>query len=321
MPTHRRIVVFLLAVLGMGWLQTGAGLEAPADPEHPTLAQVLAESTPTDWRQPDPEDVLYLDLPAGRVVIELAAGFAPAHVANIRTLARAGYWDGLAILRVQDNYVVQWGDPRGEDAEKRKPLGKAASRLPAEFERRAEGVAFAQVDSRDAYAPEVGFVDGFPTARDPVRGTLWLAHCYGLVGAGRDNAADSSNGAELYVVIGHAPRHLDRNITSVGRVLKGMELLSALPRGPEPMGFHASPAQYIPISALRLASELPESERVPLEVLRTDTPTFQRLVQARRERHEEWFVEPVGRIELCNIPIPVRAASSRLPVPQSRERR
>ncbi len=271
-----------------------------------TTADVLAASQAADWRAPDPENTLYLDLAAGRVVIELAPQFSPEHVANIRTLARAGYWDGLAILRTQDNYVVQWGDPNADDAAKRKSLGEAKTKLPAEFERLAKGLDFKPIDSRDAYAPEVGFVDGFAAARDPASGKAWMAHCYGLVGAGRDNAADSSNGAELYVVIGHAPRHLDRNITSVGRVLQGMELLSSLPRGPAPMGFYTDPKQRSPIKSIRLAATLQAAERVPIEVLRTDTKTFPDLVQARRERHEEWFVDPVGKIGLCNVPIPVR---------------
>ncbi len=288
-------------------LLAGAAM-AGTTPTPPTLASVLEATTASDWRRPDPENTLYLDLPAGRVVIELAPGFAPAHVANIRTLAREHYWDGLAVLRVQDNYVAQWGDPAAEDAERRKSLGTAQTRLPAEFERDATGLAFSRIEGRDAYAPEVGFVDGFAAARDPARGKAWMAHCYGLVGAGRDDAADSSNGAELYAVIGHAPRHLDRNITPVGRVLMGIELLSSLPRGSGPMGFHADPTRHVPIRSLRLASEIPESERMPIEVLRTDTTSFQRLVQARRERHEPWFVEPVGRIELCNVPVPVRLA-------------
>lgn len=281
---------------------------AAAEPGPPTLADVLAASTAADWRRPDPENTLYMRIPGGTVVIELAPRFSPAHVANIRALARAHYWDGLAILRVQDNYVAQWGDPDAEKPARRRSLGQAKAKLPAEFEREAAGSGFHAIDSRDAYAPQVGFVDGFPAASDPARGKVWMAHCYGLVGAGRDNAADSSNGAELYAVIGHAPRHLDRNITPVGRVLLGMELLSSLPRGPAPMGFYTDPAQRTPIATLRLASDVPESERLPVEVLRTGTPTFERLVQARRERHEEWFVDPVGRIELCNVPVPVRLA-------------
>ncbi|HRO86990.1 MAG TPA: peptidylprolyl isomerase [Chiayiivirga sp.] len=282
-------------------------IAAPSAPA-PTLAEVLAASSAADWRRPDPENTLYMDLPGGRVVIELAPQFAPEHVANIRTLAHARYWDGLAIVRVQDNYVAQWGDPEAGNPEHRRAPGEARARLPAEFERDVADSGFRRIDSRDAYAPQVGFVDGFAAARDPARGKVWMAHCYGLVGAGRDNPADSSNGAELYAVIGHAPRHLDRNITPVGRVLSGIEHLSSLPRGPAPMGFYTDPAQRTPIRSLRLASDLPESERLPIEVFRTDTPAFERLVQARRVRHEEWFIDPVGRIELCNVPVPIRLA-------------
>lgn len=282
-------------------------IAAPSAPAA-TLAEVLAASSAADWRRPDPENTLYMDLPGGRVVIELAPQFAPEHVANIRTLAHARYWDGLAVVRVQDNYVAQWGDPEAGNPEHRRAPGEARARLPAEFERDAADSGFRRIDSRDAYAPQVGFVDGFAAARDPARGKVWMAHCYGLVGAGRDNPADSSNGAELYAVIGHAPRHLDRNITPVGRVLSGIEHLSSLPRGPAPMGFYTDPAQRTPIRSLRLASDLPESERLSIEVFRTDTPAFERLVQARRVRHEEWFIDPVGRIELCNVPVPIRLA-------------
>lgn len=282
-------------------------IAAPSAPAA-TLAEVLAASSAADWRRPDPENTLYMDLPGGRVVIELAPQFAPEHVANIRTLAHARYWDGLAIVRVQDNYVAQWGDPEAGNPEHRRAPGEARARLPAEFERDAADSGFRRIDSRDAYAPQVGFVDGFAAARDPARGKVWMAHCYGLVGAGRDNPADSSNGAELYAVIGHAPRHLDRNITPVGRVLSGIEHLSSLPRGPAPMGFYTDPAQRTPIRSLRLASDLPESERLSIEVFRTDTPAFERLVQARRVRHEERFIDPVGRIELCNVPVPIRLA-------------
>ncbi|MGE4358500.1 MAG: peptidylprolyl isomerase [Lysobacteraceae bacterium] len=282
-------------------------IAAPSAPAA-TLAEVLAASSAADWRRPDPENTLYMDLPGGRVVIELAPQFAPEHVANIRTLAHARYWDGLAIVRVQDNYVAQWGDPEAGNPEHRRAPGEARARLPAEFERDAADSGFRRIDSRDAYAPQVGFVDGFAAARDPARGKVWMAHCYGLVGAGRDNPADSSNGAELYAVIGLAPRHLDRNLTPVGRVLSGIEHLSSLPRGPAPMGFYTDPAQRTPIRSLRLASDLPESERLSIEVFRTDTPAFERLVQARRVRHEEWFIDPVGRIELCNVPVPIRLA-------------
>jgi hypothetical protein len=76
-----------------------------------TLSDLLAATSATDWRRPDPDNTLYLQLSSGRVIIELAPRVAARHVANIKALVRAHFFDGLAILRVQDNYVVQWADP------------------------------------------------------------------------------------------------------------------------------------------------------------------------------------------------------------------
>lgn len=270
------------------------------------MQQVLDASKPTDWRALDTENTLYLDLPAGRVVIELAPAFAPLHADNIRMLVRQKYFDGLAILRVQDNFVTQWGDPHAEDTEKAKPFGKAKRKLAAEFTRAANGLPFTTLPDGDAFAPEVGFSNGFPAARDSKVDQAWLAHCYGMVGAGRDTDPESGSGAELYVVIGHAPRQLDRNIATVGRVVKGMELLSALPRGTGPLGFHEKPDQRTPIRTVRMAADVPASERAPLEVLRTDTDTFTALIESRRNRRDDWYHVPAGRIDLCNVPIPVR---------------
>jgi peptidylprolyl isomerase len=266
-----------------------------------TMDQVLAASKPEDWREPDPENTVYLELPAGVVVLELAPQFAPLHVANIRTLVREHYFDGLPIVRVQDNYVVQWGDTEGK-----KPVGSAAPTLAPEFTRELEGLAFHALSDPDTYAPETGFADGFPAARDRASGKAWPVHCYGMLGAGRDVAADSGGGTELYVVTGHAPRHLDRNVTLVGRVLLGIEFLSALPRGHGAMGFYETPEQQTIITRVRIAADVLEAERVVLRLLRTDTATFDALVEARRNRSDEWFKVPAGRIELCNVPLPVR---------------
>ena len=270
-----------------------------------TAKELLDASSPSDWRTPDPQDILYMQVPAGRVVIELAPRFAPEHVANIRALAHGHYWDGLSIYRSQDNFVVQFGDPE-EDEAKRKPIGDAKAHLPAEFIRAAAGLPFDRLPDSDGWAPEVGFSEGFPAARDPKSGQAWMAHCYGTLGAGRDVAADSSNGTELYVVDGQSPRTLDRNITVVGRVLKGMELLSVIPRGPDPMGFYEKPEERTPILSIALASDVPEAQRTPLQVLRTDTPLFAQLVEMRRNRKDEWYKVPAGHIDLCNVTIPVR---------------
>src|SRR5579864_4621727 len=182
-----------------------------------TMADVLAASKPSDWRALDPQNTLYMELATGRVVIELAPRFAPNHVATIRALAREHYYDGLVIERVQDDYVVQWGDP-----DDRRPTGTVPRSLAAEFSRSSDGLEFVRLPDPDTYAPETGFVDDFPAARDPARHLAWLTHCYAMVGAGRDNDANSGGGRELYAVIGHAPRSLDRNVTLLGRVVQGI---------------------------------------------------------------------------------------------------
>ena len=266
-----------------------------------TVADLLAGSPAADWRVPDPEDTLYMDLARGRVVIELASRVAPQHVANIRALARAHYFDGLAIVRVQDNYVVQWADP---DHHRPVPAGvRAAVELTAAAGAYAR---FEPLPDRDAYAPQVGFLDGFPAARDPRSHTVWLAHCYGMVGAGRDDPPES-DGTELYAVIGHAPRQLDRNVALVGRVLKGVELLSSLPRGSGEMGFYVPSEATAPIRSVRIAADVPKAERTPVEVLRTNSATFRAVVDQRRQRHEPWFKFSPDHIDLCNVPLPVRA--------------
>lgn len=293
-------------VLALALALAAASAAADDRPAGPTTAQVLAESTVADWRIPDPENLLYLEFDSGRVVLELAPQFAPLHAANIRALVREGYFDGLHVIRSQDNYVVQWGDPHADDAAKARPIRTAKASLPAEFSRPAEGLPFTVLADGDVYAPEAGFSGGFHAARDPKSGQAWLAHCYGALGVSRGGTADSGSGAGLYVVIGHAPRHLDRNITLAGRVLKGMELLSALPRGSGPLGFYEDPAQYVAVKAMRVAADVPAAERTPLAVFRTDTAAFARLMEARRHRREEWFLDPVGHVELCNVPIPVR---------------
>ena len=306
MPLHRAPVAALLLTT---LLAACSSAPAPADPPpYRGMQQILDASPASDWRDLDPDNTLYMELDAGRVVIELAPGFAPRHVANIRTLARGGFWDGTSIYRVQDNFVAQFGDAGADDPALARDLGAAERKLPAEFEREAGALAFDVLPDVDGWAPQVGFAEGFAASRDPAAGKAWMAHCYGVVGAGRSLEADSSIGAELYVVIGQSPRQLDRNITQVGRVVQGMELLSALPRGPEPMGMHEDPALRTPIRAIRLASEVPEAGRTRLQLLRTGSATFHELVEARRNRRDDFYKRPAGHIDLCNVPLPVRTA-------------
>jgi peptidylprolyl isomerase len=278
-------------------------LAAQAPKPAPSMADFLAASPAADWAALDPDNTAYFDLPDGRVVMRLAPEFAPAHVANLKALLHAHFFDGLAVVRVQDNYVTQWGD-----AESTHERGAFRKSLPDEYFRGLAGLPFTALPDRDAYAPQTGFTDGFPVARDPAQGRAWLTHCYGMVGVGRDMPPDSGGGEELYTVIGHAPRHLDRNLAVVGRIVQGIELLSALPRGSGPLGFYDKDKgeKPLPITRARLVSDLPADQRLPLEILKTDSPTFRHLIDLRRNRREAFFVEPTGHIDVCNMPLPVR---------------
>jgi peptidylprolyl isomerase len=294
----RNFRFLILSVLAFLW--------HPVLAAKPNAAAVLAASSPTDWRALDPDNTLYVELPAGRVVIELAPAFAPLHVANIKTLARAGYFNGLAVIREQDNYVAQWGDP-----DNRHPLPPGIGKVAPEFDSALPPhLDFTRLPDGDVYAPEVGFSHGFPVARSAALHKVWLAHCYGMVGVGRDLDVESGSGAEMYVVIGHAPRHLDRNVALVGRVVQGVELLSSLPRGSAELGFYTKTEKPLPIKSIRVAADVPVAERSNLEVIRTDTRTFAALIESRRNRPEDFFKVPAGKIDLCNVPIAVREHAS-----------
>lgn len=306
MRRHHLIAVLALASSLLALPTLGAD-QKPT----PTAKELLAKSTPAEWRSPDPQNLLVMQLPAGRVVIELAQDFAPLHAANIRTLVRGHYFDGLAIIRVQDNFVTQWGDPNDDesgDKSKIRSLGKASKTLPPEFTRPIDAkLPWTPLPDGDVYAPEVGFSEGFPVGRDPASGKAWVAHCYGTVGVARDVAPESGSGSSLYAVIGQA-RKLDHNLAVAGRVLEGMPLLSGLPRGPEPMGFYADAARRVSITSVRLAADMPVKQRPSIEVLRTDSATFAALVDASRNGHSAFYPEPVGKVGLCSIHVPVREA-------------
>jgi len=275
-----------------------------------SFSEIVAAAPAQDWRTPLDENIVYLELTGGRVVIELAPQMAPNHVANIRALIREGYFDGLNIVRSQDNYVAQWGEPVDAQAREIKTAQKS---LAAEYTVRNRKLPFDAIQDRDGYAPESGFHSGFPAGRDRASGEAWLTHCYGAVGVGRGNDNHSGSGASLYAVTGHAPRHLDRNITVVGRVLLGMPLLSALPRGTGRLGFYEKASEMMPIRNVKIAADLTATERIDVQVLRSDSQSFARALEALRNRGGEWFKRPAGYLEICNVPVAMRVLPKVLP--------
>ena len=273
----------------------------PPEGNTPSPAEVIAASQPAEWRALDPENTLYMDFPEGRVVIEMAPQFAPNHVANVKALSREGFFANGAVTRVQDNFVTQWA----QAADPARPPKVGVEKLNAEFTLPRVAIAnFDVLPDPDTYADEVGYINGMTAARDAA--SVWLTHCYGMVGVGRENDENSGGGTELYVIIGHSPRNLDRQLTMLGRVVQGMEIMSAFPRGTGDAGFYKTPAEYRRYADIKVAADVPVAQRTNLEVMRTDSASFATLVNSRRWRKDDFYTKPVGRIGLCNITVPVR---------------
>jgi peptidylprolyl isomerase len=277
---------------------------APA-PKLLTPTDVVAQAPASAWKTIAPDDLMVMDLKnGGRIVIQLAPEFAPVHVANVKALARGSYWDGATIYRLQDNYVAQWGL---NESDRPWPAGVAA-KPPAEYVRALTGLSVKPLGSADPYAPAAGFADGWAIAYSPKGNWANLAHCYGSVGVGRDLAPDTGTGGELYAVIGHGPRQLDRNIALVGRVIEGIDKLSSLPRGTGQLGFYENKAQYVPIASIQLASDMPSASRPAYQYLDTDSASFARYLKLRANRLDDFYQVAAGGVDLCNAQVPVRKA-------------
>ncbi|MDR6114683.1 MULTISPECIES: peptidylprolyl isomerase [unclassified Sphingomonas] len=281
-----------------------AALLAQASPSPAPPATQASDPLPGDWIAVPDDELLIFTLSNGRTVtVRLAAGQAPVHVANIRALARAHWWDaGTSVYRVQENYVAQWGD-----ATEKKPLPPGiVANPPAEYVR-AGNSAVARLSRPDPYAAWAGYSrDGWPLAGDAA--SEWIPHCYGMVGVARDLAPSTGTGAELYTIIGHSPRGLDRNIAMAGRVIDGMEALSTLPRGTGDLGFYKDEAQRLPILSARLASELPAAQRPHYQYRETASPRFAAWIKGRENRKNDFFTVPAGGVDICAALPPVRKA-------------
>jgi len=332
--TYHMIHRFLAAAAALAFTVSAIAQETP-----PPLSpgEIAAAAPAKDWLAIPASDLLVMDLApnvAGkprRVVIQLMpAPFSQAWIGNIRKLAAAHWWDGTSVNRVQDNYVVQWGD-----ATEKKPLPTGLVVAPEDdYVVRAEHMLIGtgpvvhtpnidQIGRVDSYAKGTGFSTGWPVAftddfgrfskrdlqAEPQASVnqLWPVHCYGMVGVGRNLSPDTGSGAELYTVIGQAPRHLDRNIALVGRVISGIEHLSSLPRGTGALGFYETEAERVAIRSMRIATELPPAEQPKFEYLSTESDSFAKYANARANRRDPFFIKPAGGADICNIPVPVRA--------------
>ena len=191
------------------------------------------EITPTmvnnadSWYQVPQANTLTFQTAHGDVVIALHPTLAPKHVARFKALIDAGFYNEQAFYRVVDGFVAQAGSNDTHDTSRF--AANLLKPISAEFTQPLNSNVNL-VESKDMFAPNTGFLDGFPVGIDKSRKEMWGLHCPGVVAFARNSEKDTAS-TEFYIVIGQAPRHLDRNMSVVGRVVKGMELLQKLPRG------------------------------------------------------------------------------------------
>ncbi|MDY6977214.1 MAG: peptidylprolyl isomerase [Pseudomonadota bacterium] len=184
-------------------------------------------SNADSWFQVPQANTVTFKTAHGDVVIALHPTLAPKHVARFKSLIDAGFYNEQAFYRVVDGFVAQAGSNDTHDSSRF--AANLLTPINAEFTQPLNSNVNV-VESRDMFAPHTGFLDGFPVGVDKNRKEMWGLHCPGVVAFARNSEKDTAS-TEFYIVIGQAPRHLDRNMSVIGRVVKGMELLQKLPRG------------------------------------------------------------------------------------------
>lgn len=271
------------------------------------------------WDALDPDNTVYLETADGTVVILLKPDFAPQTVRQFKRLLGEQFYRGLSFYRVIEGFVAQGGDESDMDP------AAIEKKLPAEFEidwpqkprdREAAkdwvGMAWTPVQEDDLFAPFTGFIDGFPAARDSEKdGKAWLTHCPGTVAMARNEDPDSG-GTDFYIVIGQAPRYLDRNLTVFGRVVWGMDVVQRIKRGPAlENGIIEEDLDRTWIKRMRLASSLDEEDRLDIYVADTNSKGFKSMLKQRRNRSNKWFHhKPPKVLDVCQVPVPVRLEKS-----------
>ncbi len=248
------------------------------------------------WRQVDPENLVFVELLDGPFVIELNPLFAPKTVEQFRQLVADRFYDGLSFYRVIDGFVAQGGD--GSD------LGELSNipELKAEFDIPwNDEFVFTPVQKQDLFADETGFMDAFPIARNTKDGKAWLSHCPGMIAMARGEGADTSR-TDFYIVIGQAPRYLDRNMNVFGRVIEGMDVVQRIQRGAtDANGIISSDTDRSRIRSMRLGSEAPE--QIKGLVMDSTSKPFKAMLEDRRKRKHKFFVnKPPEMLDVCQIP-------------------
>ncbi|WP_240615470.1 peptidylprolyl isomerase [Alteromonas facilis] len=245
----------------------------------------------------DQQQLVYLYTQEGTVIIELSDSIAPKHVERFKQLVKEGFYDGLSFYRVIDGFVAQAGDPsEAKESQYRSPLKAEFSRTNKDFEN-----DFTLIQSPEFLAEETGFINNFPAGRSVKDDRQWLLHCPGAVAMARSTEADSAT-TEFYIVIGQAPRHLDRNMSVFGQVVYGLEVVQKFMRGnPQQAGgvIENEEKRSLIVKAL-MGTDVSVQEQIALERLGADSSAFQKRIESARTLDNPFYhYAGSGNVDVC----------------------
>lgn len=258
------------------------------------------------WRTPDQSNLMYINTEHGQMIVELFPEIAPAHVKQIKALTKSEFYDYITFHRVIDGFMNQTGDPTG--------TGTGDSDLPdipAEFTfRRAPNMKVTLLDKRQistanprAGVVDVGFYNGLPVATQPAmqaaltkdgKVEAWGLHCPGVTSMARANDPNSAN-SQFFLMRGPY-NSLDQKYSIWGNTIAGRDVLTKIKIGTKGEVLDFVPDQ---MKKVRIGDDLPKSEQVQVQVLKTDSPAF--------KKYLETYKTPEGTYpDICDIEIPTR---------------
>ncbi len=280
---------------------------APVVETIPAMTSSEGFSAPDNaWRDVDQEDALYIDTTHGRIVVELFPEISPGHVERIKTLTRQNFYDYITFHRVIEGFMNQTGDPKGD--------GTGDSDLPdleGEFTfRRAPDMGVTLVGTRpleqgNASGGEVGvgFYKGLPVATQPSAQAILTKdgkvlafglHCKGVTSMARSSNPNSAN-SQFFLMRGKA-EHLDAGYSIWGNTVMGRDVLTKIK-----VGAADDEGGFIPdkMDKVRMGSDLPEDERLAVQVLDTESPAFKNYLKTYKKDDGTYP-------DICDIEVPTR---------------
>jgi peptidylprolyl isomerase len=256
--------------------------------------EAASAQTVSDWRTPDPNNVIVVETNKGRIIAELYPQAAPNHIERVRGLVKSGFYDGLTFFRVISDFMAQTGDPQNTGVG-----GSDQPNLTAEFTFR-RGADTPLGASFKAGTNESGWVGVLPVTSQPSalavmtadrKVATWGNFCSGVLGMARAGDPDSAN--SQFFFMRQANASLDKTYTAFGRVLQGVDVVRAIKVG-EP-----APDPQDKMLSVKLLADMPADKRPSVQVMDTRSAAFKALVTKRQGELGAGFTN-------CDVDVPVQ---------------